>query len=137
MTVLVLDAAALLNSEGFLFNDSDRYFCPVRVLEEWRDFRSRMLAENALQSGVLTVIDPCPLSVEAVHGFLAQNRLKGLSDADVSVIALALELQKKNPGLMVVTDDFSVQNVLKLKGIGFVGVAQGTITKSRRYLAGK
>ncbi|MBS3061149.1 MAG: hypothetical protein J4215_01040 [Candidatus Diapherotrites archaeon] len=133
MPVFVLDAAALLNNEGFSFDSKNRYFCPFGVMDEWRDFRSKSLSENAAQSEVLTVMDPCPLSIQGVLSFLDENGLRGLSDTDVAVVALATELKAMHPDLVVVTDDFSVQNALKLKKIKFVGVAQGTIKRARRF----
>ncbi|MDO8625021.1 MAG: hypothetical protein Q7R47_02980, partial [Candidatus Diapherotrites archaeon] len=133
MAVFVLDAAALLNNEGFSFDAGHSYYCPNGVFDEWKDFRSKALAENAFASGVLRVVDACPLSVSQLGAFLRENGLKGLSAADGALLALAFELLAQFPLLTVVSDDFGVQNVCKLKKIRFVGVAQGKITRARRF----
>ena len=129
----MLDAAALLNNERFVFDPSHSYYCPNAVFDEWKDSRSRSLAENAFSTGLLKVMDACPLSVSQANGFLEANGLKGLSAADVSVLALAFELHARFPRLVVVSDDFAVQNACKLKKIRFMGVAQGEIRRARRF----
>lgn len=102
-------------------------------MSEWKDSSSRRLAENAFSSGILHVVDPCPLSVSEVHHFLEKNRLSSrLRKAGVYLLALALELKPHHRGLVVVTDDSSVQRVCRLKKIRFVSVSRGAIRKPRR-----
>lgn len=71
------------------------------------------LLENLLSSG-LAVRDPHS-SDKAEEAATATGDIKGLSFADISVIALAMELEDAT----VVTDDFRVQNVLSSVSIAF------------------
>lgn len=131
LAVFVLDAAALLNNERFAFEPRNSYYCPNAVFDEWKDFRSRALADNAFENGLLRVVDACPLSVSQTQQFIAAHGLKRLSAADTAVLALAFELVSQFPALCVVSDDFAVQNACKLRHIRFQSVAQGRIRSAR------
>ena len=130
--IFILDAAALLNNESFAFSAKDKYFTTSKVFDEWRDFRSRALAENAFRSGALVVQDPCPLSIQKTSQKCAESGTE-LGEADISIIALAVEFRERNENFIAITDDFSVQNVLKKLKIKFHGVAQGEIRKHRNF----
>lgn len=130
--IYILDAAALLNGEGFSFEKRDSYFTTSKVLAEWRDFRSRALAGNALASGLLTLQDPCPLSIQKTMEKAEESGTE-LGDADVSIVALASEFASRGTKFIVVTDDHSVQNVLKKMRVKFTGVAHNEIRKHRVF----
>jgi len=130
--IYILDAAALLNNEHFSFEEGNKYFVTSKVFVEWKDFRSKSLAENAFNQNLLTIQDPCPISIQTT---IDKSKASGteLSDADVSVIALAVELMERNEKFTVITDDYSVQNILKKLKIDFRGVAQKEIKKHRSF----
>ena len=130
--IYILDAAAILNNESFSFDSKNRYFTTSHVFSEWRDFRSRGLAENAAQAGSLSIADPCPLSIEKAHSLCAASSTR-LGRADISIAALSLEFSGRGEKFAVITDDYSVQNVLKKAGIDFIGVAQGEIKRHRKF----
>ena len=130
--IYLLDAAALLNNELFSFDAQNSYFTTSKVFAEWRDFRSRLLAENAFSTGVLTVQDPCELSMQKTIEKCAESGTE-LGDADISLVALAAEFRGRGQKLTVITDDYSVQNVLKKMGVAFIGVVQGEIRGHRRF----
>lgn len=129
---IILDAAALLNNESFVFEKGKKYFTTSLVFSEWRDFRSKSLAENSLSSGALTIQDPCPLSIQKTI-FECEKSGTRLGEADISVVALAAEFKSRGGKFSVITDDYSVQNVLKKMGVGFFGVVQGQIKKHRVF----
>ena len=95
-------------------------------------FRSKSLAENAVASGLLTIQDPCPLSMQTTWQKAAESGTE-LSDADASIIALSAEFRERGEKFEVITDDYSVQNVLKKLKIKFSGVAQGEIKRHRSF----
>ena len=111
---LVLDASALLSGgfnsvpDGF----DGCYVTPSVETEVRKGPPSRMLV--ALLSAGLRTRAPITLDA-AVNASRSTGDLGSLSDADLSVIALAVELGD----CLVITDDFRVQNVLKSLGIGF------------------
>ncbi len=130
--IYVLDAAALLNNDNFSFEKKGRYFTTSAVFAEWRDFRSKALAENALSQGLLTIQDACPLSVQKSAEKAEQSGTE-LSEPDLSLIALASEFAGRGEKLVVITDDYSVQNVLKKMGVKFEGVRQKGIKRHRNF----
>jgi len=128
----ILDAGALLNNENFSFEEENKYYTTNSIFNEWKDFRSKSLAESALSSGFMIVQDPCPISVQATFEKLEASNTK-LSDADVSLVALAIEFRGRKENFVVVTDDYSIQNVLKKLRVKFVGIAQKEIKKTRIF----
>ena len=130
--IYILDAAALLNNEVFSFEKENEYYTTSLVFSEWRDFRSRALAENALSSGLLKIIDPCPVSMQITFDKCAESNTK-LSEADASIVSLSAEFREQKKAFVVVTDDYSVQNILKKLSILFEGVAQPEIKRHRNF----
>ena len=134
--ILVLDAAALLNNDSFEFRHGDEYFTTPEVFSEWRSFSSRALSQNALKSGALKIKSPSEESLGLAKDKCAETGTI-LGKADVSIIALALDLRASGIDFIVLTDDYSVQNVLKFLGIKFDSVIQGTIRKQRFFRSRK
>jgi len=130
--IQILDAAALLNNESFEFEKRVKYFTTSKVFDEWKDFRSKQLAENAFAAGLLTIQDPCPLSIQKTDQKAAESGTE-IGDADVSLIGLAIEFRERNEKFIVITDDYSVQNILKKLKIKFRGVIQKEIKKHIKF----
>ncbi len=132
METFILDASALLNNELFSFDAKHRHFTTSKVFAEWRDFRSRVLAENAASNGSLLVQNPCPLSIQKTTKKCEGSGTR-LSEADISIVALAAEFKERGARFIVITDDYSVQNMLKKIGVEFIGVVQGEIKEHRVF----
>jgi len=120
--VLVLDTAA------FIARLQLRIFCvkmvtPPRVLEEVKDFESRM--GIALIEGLDRVVvrEPHERSRQIVRMEANKLRLlKKLSETDVDVLALALEEKNAGIDVIVVTDDYAVQAIAKSMGMSYAPV---------------
>lgn len=108
----VLDASAILNAFPFEFKET--VFTVPGVVEELKDFRSRTIAEQGIESGKLVVSYPSEVSVKKVRGV---SKTLGLSDVDVSVLALALD---KN--MLVLSDDRGIQKAARNLGIKYRNV---------------
>jgi len=57
-----------------------------------------------------------------------------LSETDMKVIAKALDEREKGRKVVLVTDDYSIQNVALALGIEFEGVIQQGISKALRWM---
>lgn len=124
----VLDAAAFINAEA-LFGREEDFYTVRDVLEELRDVKSRSLADAAISAGKLTVLEPEKKNVDEVRKAAESVGSAGrLSDADVKVLALALEL-----GAKIITDDYTVQNLAAHLGLEYEGVMRGKIAKKRVF----
>lgn len=106
----VLDTSALLSRHM----PDGPCAIPHLVLDEVRDERSHDFVTSHLSAGTLVVCDPGPEAIERVRN---EKRRSGddLSEADISVIALAYE----HDGT-VCTDDYGVQNVAERMGVSWL-----------------
>ena len=118
--VLVLDASALIAGFDPLSVDDMQYSVP----EVRRELVSNSLPwvrfNTAVEGGRLKVGVPTDRSLRRVRE--ASKRVGDvlfLSDADMRVLALALELKDDGYNPQIVTDDYSIQNVADQLGIGF------------------
>jgi len=118
--VLVLDASALIAGFDPLSVDDMQYSVP----EVRRELVSNSLPwvrfNTAVEGGRLKVGVPTDRSLRRVRE--ASKRVGDvlfLSDADMRVLALALELKDDGYNPQIVTDDYSIQNVADQLGIEF------------------
>jgi UPF0271 protein len=122
----VLDASAFINASML---EKAECFTTPDVIAELKDIKSKSLAEVAIGQGMLSVRSPSPESIRKVIGkALDVGSEKILSTADLSVMALALELDA-----VVVTDDWTLQNLAAHFGIPYEGVFRGTIKEKRTF----
>ena len=103
----MLDAGAFYAGTAFLSSDQELYVTP-QVLSEVEHIKSKYAALDALRdSGRVVIQSPLQQKIDQVLGAVQKTGYDSvLSEADISIIALAMEL--KAP---LVTDDFSVANV--------------------------
>ncbi len=137
--LFVLDASAVLNEPNFSFDSRHSYITTPDVMREFRALESRALAENALHHSLLEVRSPSAASLKKAREKIEEHNFDRVSNADVSVIALALELKREDRRFIVLTDDFSIQNFLSLFEIPFSSVLQGEIEERisfERYCPG-
>jgi endoribonuclease Nob1 len=126
-----LDAGAFYT--GFIFLSSAYQYCTTEaVFDEVKHIkRSHGAIEALLESNTLQVLNSDRKSIDKV---VAAARRTGdyqkLSEADISIIALALQL-----GIVLVTDDFAVANVATTLKIPVKSVASKGITHTRRWIA--
>jgi len=110
MANYVMDSAVILNNFNFSFGE-DVYFTTNQILDEIIDFRSKQLVEAGLKQGMIKIQEPKKESIFLIKK--ASNELNiphKLSSADISILALALDLK-----FPLLTDDYHIQKVcLKL-----------------------
>lgn len=106
---------------------------PSLVFAELKEHTVRLRAENALAQGRLVIEDPLPGEIAAVHACADLQGVGRLSEADVALVALAFQWQEEKRLFTVMTDDYSIQNLLKAKGIGFQGIAVKPIERVKAF----
>ncbi len=121
--ILVLDASAFIAGFDPLSVAQEQYSVP-KVREElasnslpWIRFTT------AVESGRLNIEAPSSRALKKVKE--ASKRVGDvlfLSDADLQVLALALELKEEGYKSQIVTDDYSIQNVADQLGIEFASL---------------
>lgn len=108
----VLDSTAFY--AGIPYQGSGRYFTTYLVLEE---VRHHNVGSSLIHSRV-QVTEPTPDSLARVKSTASKTGDMGaLSQTDMSLLALALDLSNADGGASLVSDDFAVRNVAEVLGI--------------------
>lgn len=116
----VLDASAFIN--GFNLEFSNNYTAP-EITEEVKDFESKLMLDMAIDDGRLIIQDADERYMEYLDKIISESgdSLR-LSVPDKKLIGLALMLNDENKEIKVITDDYTIQNTLKILNIPFSGV---------------
>ncbi|MCX6695884.1 MAG: hypothetical protein NTU61_06270, partial [Candidatus Altiarchaeota archaeon] len=111
--MFVLDSSGIIRS-NLDFNDSG-YLTSSSVLSELSDPRTRDSVDYGIRIGKISIKEPGREYRRMVEDAAGRSGdLKALSEADLDVLALALEHK-----LPVISDDYAVQNVASHIGVGF------------------
>ena len=126
-----LDAGAFYTGLVFL-SSAYQYLTTQAIFDEVKHIKRSLRAiEALLESNTLQVLNSDRKNIDKV---VAAARRTGdyqkLSEADISVIALALQLK-----IALVTDDYAVANVATTLKIPVKSVASKGITHTRRWIA--
>jgi endoribonuclease Nob1 len=118
--VYVLDASAIIG--GFSSKKSQN-FITASVISEIKDFKSKLYLESAIGNGSIIIMEPESVDTKNVSNIIIKSGdVLRLSDVDKNLVALAFKLKRKHKNPLVVTDDYSMQNVLKIVGIPYRSV---------------
>lgn len=119
-TCYILDASAFIN--GFQIK-SDNNFTVPEITAEIKDFESRLLFDSAIDEGKLMIQDVPLLYTDYVHDIISKSGdILRLSLPDKKLIALAYMLSQEGRNVMVISDDYTIQNSLKIMNIPFSGI---------------
>jgi UPF0271 protein len=116
----VLDASAFIN--GFQLDSSNNFTVP-EITEEIKDFKSRLKFDTAIEDGRLVIQDVLPECIEAVDEIISTSGdVLRLSGPDKKLISLAYMLHRQGRNVKVISDDYTIQNALKIMEIPYSGV---------------
>jgi rRNA maturation endonuclease Nob1 len=108
----VLDSTAFY--AGIPYQGNGRYYTTYLVLQE---VKHHNVGSSFLHSRV-HVTEPSPASINRVMTTAIKTGDSGaLSQTDMSLLALALDLSRIEGGVSLVSDDFAVRNVAKVLSI--------------------
>ena len=122
--------AVLLDTSAFILGyetsevDADHYTVPAVREELQRENLSRLRFDTALRTGRLQVLRPghrYAAEVEAAAAELGETGV--LSHADRELLALGLQLRAEGKRPVIVSEDYSVQNMADRLGLGYRGLA--------------
>lgn len=110
------------------------YTTPQVVGEVSHRSLTRASIQGLIEAGRLVVEEPSKQVVEKVTEFsTASGDVGALSEADVSILALALQLSSRFD-VTVLSDDYAVENVAKLLGVRYASVMAKGIRVGARWL---
>lgn len=121
-TRYIADATAFY--AGLPFKDVIIFTTP-EVIEEVRHIKKDyMLINTLINAGIIDIIKPSPANMQRAKRLAEKSGdIDKLSKADLSIIAIALEL-----GYEVITDDYAIINVLRSNNMKVRGIS----TKMRK-----
>ncbi len=133
---VVVDTTGLLAGYTLtqLSVEATLYTTPANI-DEVKDSENKMKLETMLSTGILRVASPPPTAVrlvEKVARELGENVT--LSKTDIMVLALALHLRHEGYDVVLVSDDYAVQNLALKLGIRFMPLRTRGIRGGQRYI---
>lgn len=131
--ILILDSSAFFAGLEPLALQSKAYTVPEVIAELKEEYR-RLKAKLAQESGLLEVRTPGEeFFKQAKQAAEKTGDIAKLSQADLAVLALAMELASQGEEVTIVTDDYAVQNVATLLKLGFSPVMEQGIKRRFRW----
>ena len=116
----VLDASAFIN--GFQLETENNFTVP-EITSEIKDFNSRLKFDTAIEENRLVIQDVAQESVDAVDEVISESGdILRLSEPDKKLIALAYMFCQQGRSVKVISDDYTIQNTLRIMGIPYSGV---------------
>ena len=134
--VYILDTSAILSGKPINFDNASMVTTPgiSKELEPGgRDYQSfQFLIEKGL-----SVHSPSKESTDKIKAISDKTGdANRLSKTDIEIIALALDINKDNEKeAIILTDDYSIQNVAHVLNIPFEAISQSGITKRFKWAA--
>jgi len=116
----VLDASAFIG--GFETQNSLN-FTISEISEEVKDLKSKMIFNQAIEDNNLFIKEPSESAIKQLSGVISDSgdNLR-LSFPDKKLIALGIDFSNNGKNVKIVTDDYSIQNVLKILNIPYKSV---------------
>lgn len=119
-TCYILDASAFIN--GFHIGSGNNFTVP-EITAEIKDFESRLMFDSAIEEGKLIIQDVPIQYINCVNDIISESGdILRLSLPDTKLIALAYMFSKEGKCVKVITDDYTIQNTLKIMDIPFSGI---------------
>lgn len=135
MRILVLDTSAFLAGFDPLSLSEEQTTVPKVEEEIKKNSMIRVRFETAIENGKVKIKTP---SKEFINRIQATATKIGdsykLSETDIQLLALALELKSAGYAPQLVSDDYSIQNVAVQSGIEFLALATFGIKRVLEWL---
>jgi UPF0271 protein len=130
----ILDTSSILSGKTININDN-KLITTSSVLDEikpgGKDFRN---LTYLLEKGLI-IYEPTKKSIKNIINISSKTGdFNRLSKTDIDILALAMDLnyEKKNI-VIILTDDYSIQNVSNYLEIKFLNISQSGITKRFKW----
>lgn len=116
----VLDASAFIN--GFNLESENNFTVP-EITYEIKDFESRLKFDSAIDENRLVIQDVTGESIDEVEKVISESGdILRLSLPDKKLISLAYMFHSQGKDVKVISDDYTIQNTLKIMGIPYEGI---------------
>jgi len=122
--VIILDTSAFISGFDPFSIDDEQYSVPMVRRELTEGSLSHLRFETAAERGRLKVLEPDLAFMEkAKESSKKAGDTRFLSHVDLQILALAMKLKEDGFEPLIVTDDYSIQNVAEKMGLNFSPLA--------------
>jgi len=130
----VLDSTAFY--AGITSTGISVYYTTPSVIREVFNNKALSMAIPALiESKRMMVIEPLNHIIKEVRLMASKSGdIHKLSNTDISIVALGIQLRQEGYDAIIISDDYSVQNLVRFFGLKFSPVMIRGITKTIRWL---
>ncbi|ADP77881.1 conserved hypothetical protein [Methanothermus fervidus DSM 2088] len=127
----ILDASAIICG----YKPKKKAFTIPEVTSEIKDIRSKQFLNSLLKKRILEIKDVDEKTIKDTKKILRKIAdISKLSFTDIKLISLAISIHKKGENVVVVTDDYMVQNALKILKIPFISLLSQGIKQVYRWV---
>ena len=134
LRVLILDTSAFI--QGFDSSNPDlKLFTTPMVLDEISNDIAKTRALNWSHTRKLMIMKPNKASIEYIQD-KADNlgESSSLSETDRSVLALTYQLKQSGDDVILLSDDYSVQNIADDLGLDYTGLSTRGIRRRFNWI---
>jgi endoribonuclease Nob1 len=133
--VIVLDTSAFVAGLDPFSTREDQYTVPAVRDEIPEDSVMGFKFKTAEENGKIKIENPTEENMEkAKKSALEVGDSFFLSETDLQLLALAIELRERGLSPLIATDDYSIQNVAKQMGIEFASLVTFGIRRCLEWL---
>ncbi len=133
--IFILDTSAVLSGKPINLANTMMVTTPCVSRELKPGGRDYQTFQFLLEKG-LVIHSPSKESTDKINNVsLETGDIDRLSDADKEILALALDINKdEEKESIIITDDYSIQNIAHVLNIKFESISQSGITKKFKWI---
>ncbi|MCY3411460.1 MAG: hypothetical protein INQ03_07500 [Candidatus Heimdallarchaeota archaeon] len=127
----VLDSGIFMNVQVIPEIDGEFYLSSI-ILDEIQNSQTKHIFDLFSEEKKISIVDPSTSSIAQIQSTCKKIGQNKLSQADLDVLALGLELQTSGP-VSIITDDYAIKNVAKYLKIECYGIKTRGGKQLRKY----
>lgn len=132
--IYILDTSAILSGKPIDLDEIE-IFTTTGVTKEINPGGKDYFLFQVLLEKKLKVHTPSKDSIKKVNIISKETGdLTRLSEVDKEILALALDVEKEGKKPVIITDDYSIQNIANTLNINFIGISQQGITRKFKWI---
>jgi len=132
-TIFVIDTSALMGKGNYMASDVPLATTPA-LIDEMVKRGLQDVIRMLIAAGKMQVLEPSQSSISKVESAASDlGDLQYLSEPDLQLLALALDLTGQGCRAIIITDDYSIQNVAQQLSIGFRSASERGIREMIRW----
>jgi len=121
---VVLDTSAFIAGFDPSSISEETYSVPEVKAELLNNSISKIRFKTSVKSGKLKIIAPSSEYINFIKRISSEIGDVGfLSEADIAILALAVQLRDNGQNPIIITDDYSIQNVADKLGLEFISLS--------------